>query len=502
MLKNIGSNWALNFVQILVFMVLTPFVVGALGKSTFGIWELVVSTAGPLQLLILGVPMATVRGIAKHLAKGEKDAASRVLGTSISLTLLMGAVTVLVGGAAYLGFGQLLDGLDLEATQEADARSAYWIVIANLAIGFCLRLPYAIYDAHQDFIPRNLIMATGMLSKLGLTVVLLNQNADLVTLATVQVAITVLEFTISFTVSRKRHQGIRFRPAPLVKAQVLEILSFSVFSLLLNMGAMLAFRIDAIVIGANMSDESITTYALGNKLFEPLINLLLAIGMVVMPLATRLAAQDRSGEVRDVFLKWSKVAVTMVLMLGTYFIVLGPEFLAWWLQDEYVPESGRLMQILMASFLLFLPVRGVALPILMGLGRPKGPAFGLVGMGVANLAISIALVDEYGLVGVALGTAIPNVIFATWFVTRVCKELELSLGEFALYVAGKPFLGVLPAAGLLFLAKQQLGLSGFWPLFLGGLIFVGLFGMIQIAFVWKGDRYFDAFGAVKARLGK
>jgi len=63
-LKNIGSNWALNVVQILVFMVLTTFVVNTI-EDAFGVWEAIVAAAGPLQLLILGVPMATVRGISR-----------------------------------------------------------------------------------------------------------------------------------------------------------------------------------------------------------------------------------------------------------------------------------------------------------------------------------------------------------------------------------------------------------------------------------------------------
>ena len=504
MLKNIGSNWALNVVQILVFMVITTFVVNTFQES-FGIWEAIVAAAGPLQLLILGVPMATVRGISRHLAKNDPAAANRVLGTSVSLALVMGVVTLVVGALVYLGFDALLlssDRWKLPPADLADARVAYWVFVANLAIGFCLRLPYAVYDAHHDFIPRNLIMGTGFLVKLGLTISLLSLDATLTTLAWVQVIVAVLEFVLAFSVSRRRHRNMRFAPVRLERAQVLEILSFSVFALLLNMGAMLAFRIDALVIGASLSQAEVTTYAIGSKIFVPLINVLLAIGMVVMPMATQLAAQERGGEVRDVFLKWSKVATTLVLMLGSYLVIVGPEFLAWWIGEPYKPLSGTLLQVLMVSFFVFLPVRGVALPVLMGLGRPRGPAFGLVGMGLANLVLSLALVGPYGVLGVALGTAIPNMLFAGWFVHRACKELELSTSECLAYVGGRPLLGALPAAGLLLLAKLTVGIEGFLPLVLAGLGFVGVFGALQVFYVWRGDRFFDLHRTVMARLGR
>ena len=53
-LRSVFSNWTLNAIQIAVFMVLTPFTFGALGTEAFGIWEVIVSTAAPLQLLALG----------------------------------------------------------------------------------------------------------------------------------------------------------------------------------------------------------------------------------------------------------------------------------------------------------------------------------------------------------------------------------------------------------------------------------------------------------------
>ena len=86
MLKNIGSNWALNVVQILVFMVLSPFVVRTLGQDVNGVWQSIVALAGPLQLLILGVPMASVRFITEHVSKGDRDGANAAVSTCLAGT--------------------------------------------------------------------------------------------------------------------------------------------------------------------------------------------------------------------------------------------------------------------------------------------------------------------------------------------------------------------------------------------------------------------------------
>lgn len=501
MLKNIGSNWTLSVVQILVFMVLARFTLNTLGQDVSGIWEYLVAMAGPLQLLVLGVPMATVRAISSHVAQKDYEGATKALGASVSLTLVMGACALAAGLVLYASFPALSADWKLSPARAEDARLALLIVSINLSAGFALRLPYAVFDAHQDFIVRNLIMAGGFVLKLGLTVALLSWRADLAVLAAVQVLVAVLEFLFAWSLSRRRHAPVRFRPGRLDWPAAKSILSFSIFAFLLNMGALLAFRLDALVVGMHFdATERMTAYANGNKIFDPFINLLLAIGMVVMPMASSLRSQGREGEVRDIFLKWSKVATSLVLMVGGYLMVLGPAFLAWWLGEEYTPESGFLMQVLMISFFLFLPVRGVALPVLMGLGKPKGPAIGLLGMGIANVAISLALVGPYGLIGVALGTAIPNVLFALWFARIACKQLEVGFGEWFRYTLGRSVLAaLLPVGGLLALNSVQL-VQGFWPLFLSGLAYVAFYGLLQVLFVYRGDRYMDLYASVMGKL--
>ncbi len=187
-------------------------------------------------------------------------------------------------------------------------------------------------------------------------------------------------------------------------------------------------------------------------------------------------------------------------MLGFYLLVFGPEFLEWWIGDEYVDECGRLLQILMVSFFFFLPVRGVALPILMGLGKPRRPAIGLLVMGLVNLALSVALIEDYGLVGVALGTAIPNVLFAGFVLIVACRELEVGFGELLTYVLGRALVGLVLPVGALLALKQWANIEGFLPLFLTGLGYVGLFALCWVFFVFRGDRHLDLHARVMEKL--
>jgi O-antigen/teichoic acid export membrane protein len=503
MIRNVGSNWVLNALRVLVLMHLTPFTIDELGQDVNGVWVAIVSLTGFLKLLILGVPMASVRFLARALAAEDDQQANAAVSTCLWLCVLLGAAAAVVGSALYFAFDGLLLGNarweSLGPDVLATARLAYLLVVAQIAFGFALRLPYGIFDAHQDFVTRNIVMAGELVLRYGLTLLLLTWRASLVSMAIIQIACMLAEFVALILLIRRRHPHIRFGMGAFDRAQLRPIIGFSVFTLVLNAGTMLAFRSDALVIGSVLDAVAVTRFDVANKFFEPLTELVIGIGVVVMPLAARMSATSERAVLSDVFLRWSKVAFSVVLSAGIYLIVLGPEFLAWWLGEEYHPSSGPVLQVLMLSFLAYLPVRGVALPVLLGLGQAARPALGLLCMGLVNLVISIALVKPLGIFGVALGTAIPNVLFAAFLARLACAELGQGTLAYARYVFGRALVGALAPVGFLLAMKLGVGVHGLPQLLLAGLGSVAIFVPVWVFFVHAGDPHLDLLARWRAR---
>jgi O-antigen/teichoic acid export membrane protein len=84
---------------------------------------------------------------------------------------------------------------------------------------------------------------------LSLTIGLLMLNASLVALALVQIVCFVFDFALSLLLIRRRYPGIRISLLDFDRRMVRQILSFSLYVLLLNAGARLCFETDALVIG-------------------------------------------------------------------------------------------------------------------------------------------------------------------------------------------------------------------------------------------------------------
>ena len=496
MFRNVGSTWVVTLVMIVATYALTPFVIHTLGQDGYGTWTLITSMTGYMGLLALGVPMASVRYLAQHVAEGDVRTTNETIASCASLYLLMSAAAAVIGAALTALF---VFAYDIPAGLRTEARVAFALMTLQVSARFIGLLPEGILLAHHNFVLRNLVRLGGLLLRLGLTFGLLKLEASLVMLALVQTACLAFDFGVSWALIRRSYPGLHLTLRGFDWKIVRRIFSFSLYVLLLTAGARLAFETDALVIGAFMGVGSVAFYAVANSIVVYLMEFIVAIAAVVAPMATKLDTEGKPAELREIFLKWSKVALSLTLMVGLFLLTLGPQFIGWWIGPSFEQPAGQVLQILMLSSLVFLPVRGVAQPILMGLGKPGLPAVAFLITGVLNLGLSILLVGPLGLMGVALGTAIPNVLFAAVVLVAACRELEVGVLPYLGYVVPRAALGALPVLALLLWFRLGVQVQGVAGLVAAGVAMVLLFAVTWVFFVYRNDPYVDLRGRFRAR---
>ncbi len=494
--KNIGSNWVVSLATMGAIYFITPFTIHKLGDDGYGTWNLINAITGYLALLALGVPMASVRYFAEHVATGDQEKLNQAIGSCTALYLGLGAIALVVGAGLYFFFS----AYNIPTPYSADARVAFCVIVVFVALGFVGLLPNGILAAHNDFVPRNVVRLWGVVLRLVLTFGLLALQASLTMLALVQLACLLFDFGLCWLLIRKRYPATRLTLADINWGMTRSIFAFSLYVLVLNAGIRLSFETDSIVIGAFQNVRSIPYFTVANSFVVYLIEFIVAIAAVVMPAATRLKLHGKSAELREVFLKWSKIAFSVTLVVSLFLIVLGPRFIAWWIDPSFEQPAGQVLQILMISNLVFLPMRGVALPILMGLGKPGLPTIGFLAAGLVNLGLSILLVGPLGLAGVALGTAIPNVVFAILVQWQACRELDTPFLGSLRYIFARALLGGIPVLALLVWFKQGLDVHGLSGLLAAGIAMMTLVAVVWLWYVYRRDPYLDLRARLSARL--
>lgn len=491
MFKNIGSNWLLMLVTVAATYILLPYSLRHLGQTQYGVWLIITSLTGYMGLLMLGVPMASVRFITESLAKKDYEQMNKFISSSAGLFLLMGLTSLVVGCGLLVFFDRTYP---VPPEMRNAARAAFLLVLFYIAGGFFGELPYGIMASHHDFVLRNSCMTLTLIYRLISTIILLKVYPSVASLGIVQLSSMALETVVLWTVIHRRYPEVKLDLRKFQWLTVKTIFSFSIFVLVLTVGFKLVFQTDSLVIGKFLNVAEVPYYVAANSLVVYLIEFVIGIASVVMPTATKLRALNQEQDLRELLLRWSKIAISLSLLASLYLAEFGPRFLKVWIGPAFEVNGGNVLRVLLVSTVVFLPVRGVALPMLMGLGKPKGAVWSLLATGLLNLGLSIWWARQYGMIGVAWGTTVPNLFYSVVLLWLICNELKLHVSVYLRYVMLRAALGCLGTFAIVGVIDHYSRFEGYPGLVVGGLLTVFVFGFIWLVFVYSRDPYFDLVG--------
>ena len=120
-----------------------------------------------------------------------------------------------------------------------------------------------------------------------------------------------------------------------------------------------------------------------------------------------------------------------------------------WVGAKYISQSYPVMSIFLVAYCLMLS-QSACNRVLFGMAKHKTLAIATLIEGGANLALSIALVRPFGIVGDALGTAIPLSCTMLFFLPHhVCRLLKISLRTYIRESFTLPLILCAPLVGAL-----------------------------------------------------
>jgi O-antigen/teichoic acid export membrane protein len=259
----------------------------------------------------------------------------------------------------------------------------------------------------------------------------------------------------------------------LVKVQTaLELVSFSFWTLLNNAGQLLRDSTDSIVIGRVLNAALITPFTVASRLVDYFRPIITSMVSPMLPRMSQLDGQGRHEEIRQLFLQMTRLSALASLAIGSLLVLHGRTLLLLWVGPRYV-SSYPVLVLLVVGAVASTAQFGTQ-PTLMARGRHRAYGIWTIGEGVANLVLSIVWAHWYGIVGVALGTAVPLLVvkltLQPWYVT---KSLGLSLREYFGRALARPLAVAGLFFGLCYITNGLQAKDNFWHL-VGTLSWEGL----------------------------
>jgi O-antigen/teichoic acid export membrane protein len=220
----------------------------------------------------------------------------------------------------------------------------------------------------------------------------------------------------------KQYPQLRFafkRPASAVLGQ---LWNYSLYILIFNSAAQIIYYTDNVVVGAFVSAGAVTFFAIAGGLLEYARQIVSGLGLVLFPLASSLDADKRHGELQSLLINGTRATLLIALPIQATLFFRGHTFISLWIGAEQAQVSGTILQILLVAH-LFAIANYTSFTIVCGLGKHKPVAVAASTEAIANLVLSIILVRQMGLEGVAWGTVIPSLAIQLLFWPRYISSI-------------------------------------------------------------------------------
>jgi len=418
-----------------VTLAMTPFIIHSLGDAMFGLWTFIGSFLGYYGLMDFGLNSAIQRFLSRAIGSSNNGEANKIINTALALFTILGLLTLFFSFIVAFGLPLLIKNI-IEVNL---FRTIILILGMNFAIGFPLRVFSGILFANIRYDLSTAVELVKLAVRTLLIIIFLKNECGIISLAVITFVIDIIGYVSKYFIVRHLYQYLVFSRKLIDRSLVKPLFGYSVYTFISQIADQLRFNIDNLVITMFIGLSSVTLYSIASRLVGYFMQFMMsAIGMLA-PLFSQYEASGNYDSIRDKFIFTTKISGYLSIMVGGTLIIFGKAFIQRWVGIEYT-NAYPILLILVIPIILAL-MQSPSIQLLYGISKHRFFAISNSVEGVANLVLSLILVRKYGLIGVALGTAIPMVIIKL-FVQPVytCRVIKLSIKKYYLEVLGPAIL--------------------------------------------------------------
>jgi O-antigen/teichoic acid export membrane protein len=477
-LKNVASSWGGLAVNIAVGFFLSPFILHHLGDEAFGLWVLIFSLTGYYGIFDFGIRSSLIRYVSKFQATGDKDELARLINTSLFTYTLVGLFLVVPTALGGIYVDRLFH---VPPEFLKDARILFWMVGYSLALGFPLGISGGILEGLQNFYLLNWTNIIATLLRAVLIVYVLRHGLGLLSVALITVSLPLVASAVR-AVMAQRLLRIPYGWRYVSRGSLRQVANYGSVTFMIIVASRLRFKTDAVIIGSMLSAGAITYFSIGSRLVDYAGEVVGSLAQIFTPMSSHFHATGDFAQLRKIFVSGNRACALIMFPLTVALVVMGKSIIEAWVGPRYVSSYTVLLILLIPSTLYM--AQSTSNRILFGMSLHKSLAYIVLMEGIANLVLSIALVRPLGIVGDAIGTAIPLLCTSVFFLPRhLCRHLGIPVRKFIVEAYGYPLLLCVPMSFVLLLMQRSFYAHRYPQLILNLLAGTAVYGIGVLWFV-------------------
>lgn len=410
--KKVGVmvSYALLILDSVIGVFYTPLLIGALGDTQYGLYDIVNSITAYIAIADIGLGGTITRYIIKFNSKKEHDKEKDCIKTALTTYLIIALFCLIVGTVIVFLFPHIIANKNIGATVQ-DAQILLFVSVCNIVLTLFMHAFSGIALAYSYFSLEKILKIIRICLRFSMVVILVRKTGKALTLAQIDIVLTVL-MLIAFLMFFKK-ANIQIFKGRFNKALLWAMIGFTLTILFQSIINQVNTTAGKLIIGWRVTDfNQVTVYGIITQIYFIYCNMSTVIQNIYYPSVGRAVFDGKDKRaITELVSKASRIQAGILYIILIGFWCFGREFVQLWVGIES-EKIWLCTALLMTASTLHLSQNTISCvlkaenklkpkTIILGCGAIVTLAVGIIFSGitdpiyavVAGIVIGIALFD-------------------------------------------------------------------------------------------------------------
>ena len=399
-------SYANAITSLVVGLLYVPLLLSGIGKEEYGVYQLVGSVLGYINILNGILSAGTTRFYCTAHASGNEDDMQRVLATCRAMYRRISLVVIAIAMVVIAAFPAVYGG-SLSGFQVHECQAMFAILVVNLVITMMNSVYVAVINANERFV---FLKGTTLLNSVLQPVVVVS----VIRFAPYAISIALVMLTLNaiLAIVQNRYAIVKLGgkiTQGVCDRKLLHSITLFVAGLLLaSVADQIFWRTNQLVLGYFFGAGVVAVYGVGAQIYTSYLSLGNVITSVFLPRVSELCANRRMDLISELFIKVGRLSLYVLLLIYGGFIILGRDFIALWAGPDY-SDAYYIALAVMTAFMLD-SSQSLGITILQVLDKYRFRAVIYFVLACINVGVVIIAARYVGAVGCAVTSAIFMII--------------------------------------------------------------------------------------------
>ena len=497
-LLNISVSVGFKITNIIFVILVKRFLIDYCGNEVNGLNALYLSIIGFLSVAELGVGSAISFCMYKPIVEGDNNKVSALYHLLKRLYLIIGGV-LLVGGLAVTPFLKIL-AKDYQSANQ-NLYFTFILMLISVVVTYLFSSKTSLINAYKNNYITTAIYSGGLLLQYALQIVALLLTKSYAVYLVCRTVTGLVQWAVTEIIANKHHKGIISNPQKVDDQTKQQVIKNVKAMFMHKIGTVMVNTVDSVVISAFVGIVVLGKYSNYITIMTSLSGVMGMVFSSITSVVGHLCVEADKKTVKKYFeaFQFLNFFLGFVFYLG-YFEVIDNVISILFSADLTLSRSITFV-IALDGFVKF--ARNNVIMFKDATGTFYNDRWRPFFESVANLILSVILVNVIGVSGVIVATILTNLLICNTIEPYVLYKHALNMSPKRFYVVH--YIRTLVFAGALVLVQWLMrSASNQWTeLFINGLISVGISVVIcLVILVMDYDLFKDVLAVIKKRLKK